>query len=128
LIKAGTVNELSQYEGKIDRGVYRVAMRIVTMLDEVYGADRDVDNNDGGFVLIVENVEDLSFVEQRYVRLDANQHEAVDIVKCENRAYINALFLCNTEFGINVIMPMNIAPQVLLRDIPQKSSHSKGRN
>ena len=52
MIKAGTVKELSQFEKAIDREVYSVALRIVTILDEVYGADRDVDNNDGGFVSI----------------------------------------------------------------------------
>lgn len=120
LIKAGTVKELSQFEGKIDHDVYGVALRIVTMLDETYGADRDVDNGDGGFVVIVENVHDMSFIAQRYVKLDDNRHEAVDVVKCEAGVYINAFFLCNNEFGINIFMPLDIAPQVLLKDVLRK--------
>jgi hypothetical protein len=90
-------------------------------LDEAYGADRDVDNNDGGFVLIAENVQDVSIIGKRYVKLDGNEHEAVNVVKCEKGVYIDALFLCNNEFGINVFMPMDIATRVLLRDLPQKS-------
>jgi hypothetical protein len=120
LIKAGTVKELAQFEGTIDRRIYGAALRIVTMLDETYGADRDVDNSDGGFVVVVENVQDMSFIAQRYVGLDDNRHEAVDVVKCEAGVYINALFLCNNEFGINVFMPMDIAPQVLLKDVLRK--------
>ena len=125
MFKAGTVKELSQYEGKIDRDVYLVALRIVSKLNEVYGADRDVDNGDGGFVLIVENIQDISNINQRYVELDSNRHEAVDVVKCEKRPYINALFLCNNEFGINVIMPMDIAPAALLNNLSQKTRLSK---
>jgi len=116
LIKAGSVKELSQYEGKIDRDVYRVALRIVSMLDEVYGADRD-DNADGGFVLIADNVQDVLLIGQRYVELDGNRHQAVDVVKCQNRPYINALFLCNNEFGINVFLSVDIAPTVLLENL-----------
>ena len=117
MIKAGTVKELSQFEKEIDRNVYNAALRIVKMLDEVYGAGRDLDNSDGGVVLIVDNIQDIADIEQRYVRLDSNRHEAVDIVKCENRTYVNALFLCNNEFGVNIFMPMDIAPQALLRDL-----------
>ena len=120
MIKAGTVKELSKFEGAIDPDVYRVALRIVTVLNDVYGADRKVDNSDGGFVLIVENIQDIADIGKRYVALDANRHEAVDVVKCENRPYINALFLANNETSINVFMPMDIAPHALLRDLSQK--------
>jgi hypothetical protein len=120
LIKAGTVKELSRFEDAIDRNVYRAALRIVTMLDETYGARRDVDGGDGGFVLIAESVQDVSAISRRYVRLDSGRHEAVDIVKSEKGTYINAFFLCNNEFGINVFMPVDIAPQVLLSELSQK--------
>jgi hypothetical protein len=120
LLKAGTVKELSQFEGTLEHEVYRAALRIVTKLDEVYGAERDVDGGDGGFVLIAENLQDVRLIGQRYVRLDSERHEAVDVVKSDSGTYINALFLCNNEFGINVFMPVSIAPEVLLRELPQK--------
>jgi hypothetical protein len=121
LIKAGTVKELAQFEGTIDSDVYRAALRIVSRLDEVYGAGRDVDGGDGGFVVITENVQDLEVIGQRYVRLDENRHEAVDVVKGESGAFINALFLCNNEFGINVFLPMEIVPEALLKDLLLKN-------
>jgi hypothetical protein len=114
LLKAGTVKELEQFEGTIDSDVYKTALHIVTILDKAYGAGRDVDNGDGGFVLIAENVQDLSLIGRKYVKLDGNGQEVVDVVKCEKGVYINALFLRNNEFGINVFMPVDIAPSVLL--------------
>jgi hypothetical protein len=119
LIKAGTVKELTHFEKTVNQEVYRAALRIVTMLDEVYGAGRGVDNSDGGFVLIAENIQEVSIINERYVRLDDNRHEAVDVVKCKSGTYINALFLRNNEFGINVFLPMKIAPEALLRSLPQ---------
>lgn len=120
MIKAGTVKELSQYEGKMNRDVYIAALRIVSRLDEIYGANRDVDNGDGGFVLIAENIQDALIIGQRYVAMDSNRHEAVDVIKCENGVYINALFLSNNEFGINVLMPISIAPAILLSNLHLK--------
>jgi hypothetical protein len=120
LIKVGTVKELAQFEGTIDRNVYAAVLKIVSKLDDSYGADRDVDSSDGGFVLIAENVQDMPLIGQRYVKLDDNRHEAVDVVKSESGVFINALFLCNNEFGINILMPLEIAPQVLLKDVLRK--------
>ena len=48
------------------------------MLDEVYGTDRDVDNGDGGFLVVAENDQDVAIIDQRYVRLDGNRHEALE--------------------------------------------------
>jgi hypothetical protein len=121
LIKAGTVKELVQFEGTIDREVYNAALRIVTVLDETYGAGRDVENGDGGFVLIAERVQDLDLIGQRHAKLDGGGHEAVAVVKGENEPFINAFFLCNNEFGINVFLPMKIAPDTLLRDLYRKN-------
>ena len=100
--------------------MYKAALRIVTMLDETYGAGRDVDNSDGGFVIIAENIQDISLFGQRYMKLDSNRHEAVDILKGEKGQYVNVLLLCNNEFGINIFMPIEIAPDILLRDISSK--------
>jgi hypothetical protein len=119
MFKAGTVAELESIElkGKVPEEAYREALRIVAMLDEMYGSDRDVDNSDGGFVLIAENIQDIGLVSQRYMTLGGNSHEAVDIVKSKEMPYINAFFLCNNEFGVNVLMPMDIAPKALLKDL-----------
>ena len=115
MLKAGTVKEMHQLQGKMPVEIYLTALRIVTILDGTYGADRDVDHGDGGFVLIAENVQDLAAISQQYVELGANRHEAVSLVQCEKEPYINALFLCNNEFGINIFIPTNIAPHALLK-------------
>jgi hypothetical protein len=122
LHKAGTVKEIARIKNdshnfNVPIEVYHETLRIVTILDDVYGAERDIDNDDGGFVLIAENVQDLSLINQRYMKLDSGMHEAVNLVKCSSESYINALYLSNNEFGINIFMPMSIAPRVLLEEL-----------
>jgi hypothetical protein len=120
LVKAGTVKELAQFEKMLDRNLYLAALRIVKILDEAYGADRDVDHGDGGFVLIAENVQDLEAIERGYENLSGMAYEAVDAVNCDSGVLINAFFLHNNEFGVNVLMPLEIAPKALLRDLSEQ--------
>jgi hypothetical protein len=120
LYKAGTVKEMErirQDAPNLPEEVYRETLRIVTMLDEVYGADRDVDQSDGGLVLIAVSKQDLRLIEQRYMKLNENRHEGVTLVKCENGPYINVFFLCNNEYGINVFLPVSVAPHILLEEL-----------
>jgi hypothetical protein len=106
----------------MSRDLYLAALRIVKILDEVYGTDRDVDKSDGGFVLVAENVQDVEAIKRRYENLDSNSHEAVDVVKGDSGVLVNAFFLHNNEFGVNVLLPIEIAPEALLRDLPGKAA------
>ena len=123
LLKAGTVKEMHQLLGKMPVEIYLTALRIVTILDDTYGADRDVNNSDGGFVLVVENVQDLALFCQQYVDVDSNRHEAVSVVQYEREPWLNIFFLCNNEFGINVLMPMSIAPHVIIEDLKKNRNN-----
>jgi hypothetical protein len=123
LYKAGTLKEMKRIVSEVHnmpKEVCGEALRLAKILDDLYGTDRDVDISDGGFVLVIENIEDVQTVSQKYVRLDDNRHEAVDVLKCESEVYINAFFLCNNEFGINVLMPINIAPKSLREEARER--------
>ena len=100
--------------------VYREALRVLSRLDAAYGADRDVEKDDGGFILVVEKVCDLCQVEQMGLKLDGFGHETLDVFQSEQGPYANILFLCNNEFGINVILPMRMAPRGLVQELEQK--------
>ena len=77
---AGTVAELSAIEPHIVKEVYREALRIVSMLDEQFGEERNVENDDGGIVFIVLNEEDLTYFGQRYPDLDRDLFEYVELL------------------------------------------------
>ncbi|GHV56288.1 hypothetical protein FACS1894216_20030 [Synergistales bacterium] len=129
LHKAGTVKDIQGLlndHPNIPPEVCAEALRLVKILDELYGADRDVDKADGGFVLIAETVQDIERISDRYIALDRGLHEAVDFLKGGCDKYLNAFFICNNEFGINIIMPVRIAPQALLIALPKSGDDRKG--
>ena len=118
MYKAGTVGELSAIQDKIPEEVYSAALSVVTMLDETFGEDRDVDNDDGGVVFIVENEGDLHGFSKQYVELDSALLEYVELVKAQGEPYLNAFFLYNEyEYGITLLIPVSIAPETLLRNV-----------
>jgi hypothetical protein len=114
--KAGTITEMLALKGKIPEEVYLAALRLVTILDGMYGEERDIDKDDGGIVLFAENKADLEAFSRNYIPIGANRHEAVDIIQAKPEPYLNVLFLCNNEYGINLFLPVSIAPEIFLRD------------
>ena len=56
-------------------------------LDAAYGVDRNVEKDDGGFILIVERVCDLRQVGQMGLKLDGIGHEALDVIQSESRLH-----------------------------------------
>ena len=116
--KVGTVAEISALLEKIPEEIYSSILNIVTMLDERFGNDRDINEDDGGIVLVAENKEDLEYFEKQYVELDSSLLEYVDLVKTQEEPYLNAFFLYNEyEYGITLFMPVSIAPESLLRNV-----------
>ena len=109
----GTVVELSAIEPHIVKAVYREALRIVSMLDEQFGEERDVENDDGGIVFIVSDEEGLASFGQRYPDLDRELFEYVELVESEKEPYLNVFYLYNEyAYGISLFLPLSIAPPV----------------
>ena len=117
LYKFGTEKEIQSIKGKTNDTIYQTALKIVQSLDENYGASRDVDESEGGYVLLLENVQDFKEATGWHIRLDKDTHEHVNLVKCEDGDYINVFYLMNNEFGVNVFLPKDIAPDILLEDL-----------
>jgi hypothetical protein len=118
MYKAGTVAELEglDLKEKIPEEVYQEALRIVTMLDEIFGEDRDIDFDDGGYIFIAENREDLDYFDQNCVELDSDTLEYVELVSsATTEPYLNAFFLYNEyEQGATLFVPVSIAPAKVL--------------
>ena len=119
MYKAGTVAELEllDLEGKILEEVYREALKIATMLDENFGEDRDVDFDNGGYLFIAKNKEDLYYFAQNCVDLESPALEYVELVPSNKEVYLNVFFLVNEhEFGVTLFIPLSIAPERFLKE------------
>ena len=81
---------------------------LLLVLDTEYGTDRDIDNNDGGYVVFVtENTSDDEITEV----FDFKNH-SVEYVEI-GETYSTAIYLLNNEYTVMLIMPTNELPDEL---------------
>ena len=113
MLKAGTITQMLDLKEKLPHEVYLYALRLATILDGTYGENRDVEHSDGGFLVFLGEPEDIEIFNQQHMKLDGGRHEVIERISCATGDYLNILFLCNNEFGINIFLPESIAPMGL---------------
>ncbi|WP_434301942.1 hypothetical protein [Clostridium botulinum] len=103
----------------IPNEVISTLKEITTILDSEYGDTRNVDADNGGYILLIESKEDLTNLLE--IGIDFNLEvypEYVDIIKCANNEdYTNSLILCNNDFGISLIILVSIIHKKLLDEL-----------
>ena len=112
MYRIGKVSEMKQVKGKIPLAIYQEVLRIVSVLDRYYGEYRDIYQNDGGFVFIAENKSDLKYFIDNHIDPRKGSYEDIRIIRAEGVQYFNIFFLCNNEFSINLIFPVNLMPEL----------------
>lgn len=97
----------------------------VTILDNEYGSDRDVDGGYGGFVLVIEAKEDLAALREIRIDIARDIPEYVDVVHCRNgQVFAIALILQGSDFGVIMVMPLDfITGTSLARYIEGGNNH-----
>ncbi|MCJ8173505.1 hypothetical protein [Clostridium botulinum] len=95
--------------------VQETMLGILQILDIEYGANRNKYEDDGGYVIIVEKEEDFKKIKNKiYIDCDDVIAEYVDKIVCSNgEVYTNSLILCNNDYGITLIAPLELTPQNL---------------
>ena len=92
------LNELMTYPIE----VINTISNIIEVLDENYGAERNIEADLGGYVVIVENIVDIEMLKQS--KLKAVVPEYTDEIICsEGVNYTYSLFLLSSDFSIVVI-------------------------
>ena len=99
-IKIGTLKQLAEVKSKIPNEIYDKIYSIVSMLDDLYDADRNVDNSDGGFVVYADSQDGIQEA-VKVMHLNKKVPELTDVIG----SYTNTLYLKNNEYGINFIAP-----------------------
>lgn len=99
--------------------VQEVIKGILEILDSEYGADRDKHADNGGYVVVVESIEDFKELQEK-VNIDVNDVivEYIDKILCtDGKIYTNSLVLCNNDYSISLIIPFEIMPENLLKQM-----------
>lgn len=75
---------------------------IIEILDDNYGANRNVDNDLGGYILIAENIVVIAMLKQD--RLRGLVPEYTDVIEISNgENYTSSLYLLSSDFAIVVV-------------------------
>lgn len=74
----------------------------IDILNENYGADRDIESDLGGYVVVAENIVDIEIMKQD--KLQGLIPEYTDIIECsEGLNWTSSLFLLSSDFAIVVV-------------------------
>ena len=74
----------------------------ISILSEAYGADRDIEADLGGYIVIAENIIDIEFLKQD--KLQGLIPEYTDVIKCsEGVNWTSSLFLLSSDYAIVVV-------------------------
>ena len=69
----------------------------IEVLDDNYGADRDIESDLGGYIVIAENIVDIEILKQD--KLQGLIPEYTDIIECsEGVNWTSSLFLLSSDF------------------------------
>ena len=113
ILKLGTLNDLERINGELPEEVFWHLHSNIQILDENYGATRDVDRDDGGYALLFDHEEDLHHIRtSEKVNFTYHVPEWVDLIETDGRNYASALYLTSNDFGILLIAPVQILSQL----------------
>jgi len=112
MLKIITLSGLERIKDRLPEIVHDKIQAILSVLEKEYGADRNVDTSDGGFVLFVDSEESIAEIE-KIISISKKIPEYVEAI---NTKYLNALYILTNEFGINVIIRKDIAPETILNE------------
>ena len=74
----------------------------IAILNESYGANRNIEADLGGYVVIAENIVDIEILKQD--KLQGLIPEYIDIIECsEGVNWTSSLFLLSSDFSIVVV-------------------------
>ena len=92
------LEKLKEYPVEVINNV----LEVINVLDENYGANRHIDNDLGGYVLIAENIVDIKILKQD--KLQGLIPEYTDIIECsESINYACTLYLISNDYAILVV-------------------------
>lgn len=114
MIEVSNLNEKERLT-VLPQEVQETILGILRILDTEYGAERDKYKDDGGYVAIWRNEEDFQQIKDNaYIDCDDIIPEYVDKIVCnDGKIYTNSLILCNNDYAISLIIPMELTPQNL---------------
>ena len=114
IFKFGTRKDFQRHRAEMPDEVFSHLQYSIDLLDENYGANRDIDHDDGGFVLLFTHAEDLAHIRSSTgIDFACHSPEWVDRINTATEDFAAALYLISNDFGIILSAPVHLLSQLM---------------
>jgi len=107
MLELGTVKDMVKIENH-SLPLKESVQAVLEILDSNYGENRDVKRDLGGYVVIVEDEQDLEELNNIHIDVNTAIPEFVDVIG--NNEYTNTLLILSSDYAVSIIAPYNITP------------------
>lgn len=115
--KLGNVSDMSKLPS-IDEKIRKVILDNLNILDENYSKDRDINEDDGGYILYAEPKTTVNEVLSYF---DYEEYLPEHVLQIDSTpSYCKSLYLTSDEFGIIILTAMNDTPEDILEEMIQR--------
>lgn len=116
MIKLYKKEQLDELKEKYSKEVIEEAEEIITLLDENYGVNRDVDKDLGGYIVLLESKENVAEIKANSIK--GLLPEYTDIIKSdEGIDYYSSLFLLSDDYSIVVFSTKELHEIILEKEL-----------
>ena len=116
IYKIGTVAQFEAVKDKLPPKVYGEAYRNADILDSEYGADRNVDKDLGGYLLIAEMAGDVKEIDKTHFDISRSIAKNVEVIQ----GFGVALFILSSYYAVVAILPYEIATENIINAINRR--------
>ncbi len=119
--KIAYVREIPAQQTNLPKEVIETITDIATVLDNEYGNDRDVNVGNGGYILIIEDKEELYKLSDIYIDIDTIIPEFTDRIPISGgNDYTRTLLILGNDFTVTLIMPLSITPKRFITEYAEE--------
>lgn len=98
--KVYKLEQLEELKQKYSKEVIKEAEEIITILDENYGVDRNLEDL-GGYIIIAESEEDIADIKVNIIKQLLEEY--TDLIKSDDGSdYYSSLFLLSSDYSVVV--------------------------
>ena len=117
MIKIAHLREVDSLNNNLPLEVIEVISEIASVLDDEYGVNRNINGGNGGYILFINEKEELLELIDIYIDIDTIIPEYVDKIKVNNgQDCTNTLLILGSDFTVSLIMPLTITPDRFIRE------------
>lgn len=120
--KLGTMVDLEQFPS-LDEAIRNTMAVCLLVLDETYGAGRNIDKDDGGYILYAEpgtSEEEL----RACFDYEGLLPEYVELIDSDPQ-YCCTLYLVSHDFGVVILTPLTDTPETIRKELQNQGGNKQ---